>query len=75
MAGFKVKLSQTTADFTIKSGQGGSRIDALNDVNVTTTSANGSILVYDSKTDTYVQKDIFTYDDASNQYKVDGGSF
>ena len=67
-------LSNDSQNLTIKSDIGsGSRLDSLTDVNVSLTSANGSILVYDSSSDTYVQRDIISYDDSTSTYVVDAG--
>lgn len=72
----KVKFDSPSQSLTLKNqAAAGSRLDTLGDVNTTITSANGSILVYDSTTDTYVQRDILTYDVASGAYKMEGGSF
>jgi hypothetical protein len=73
---FKVQFDSPTDNFTLKNQVGaGTRIDSLADVDVTNTSANGSILVYDSSTDTYVQRDILTFDVDSGAFKLEGGSF
>lgn len=70
---FKVKFSAPTQDITLKNQVfSGSRIDQLGDVD-TSVQANGSILVYDSIQDIYVQKDVLTYDADSGAYKLDGG--
>lgn len=73
---FKVKFKQPTQDITLKNNvAGGSRLDTLGDVDTSVSQANGSILVYDSDSDTYVQRDILTFDVASGAYKLDGGDF
>jgi len=70
---FKVKFNRPTQDITLKNQVfSGNRLDQLGDVN-TTVQANGSILVYDSVLDTYVQQDVLTYDVESGAYKLDGG--
>ena len=71
---FKVKFSPPTQDLTLKNAVGsGARLDSLGDVNTTTSSANGSILVYNVNNDTYEQKDILTFDAESGAFKLDGG--
>lgn len=70
---FKVKFSSPTQDITLKNQvSSGSRIDQLGDVDAAV-SANGSILVYDNSTDTYVQRDILTFDQESGAFKLDAG--
>jgi len=71
---FKVKFSAPTQDITLKNqSTSGSRIDQLLDVDTSVTQANGSILVYDSVNDTYVQRDILTFDVETGAFKLDGG--
>jgi hypothetical protein len=71
---FKVKFAQPTQDITLKNQvTAGARLDTLQDVNASNSSANGSILVYDSSTDTYVQRDILTFDVDSGAFKLDAG--
>ena len=73
---FKVKFSKPTQDITLKNEiTAGHRLDTLIDVNTSVSQANGSILVYDAGSDTYVQRDILTYDIDSGAYKLDGGDF
>ena len=70
---FRVKFSKPTQDITLKNQvSSGSRLDQLGDVD-TSVQANGSILVYDSIQDIYVQRDVLTYDTDSGAYKLDGG--
>jgi hypothetical protein len=69
---FKVKFNPPTQNLTIKNTRTfGVRLDTLADVNPAS-SANGSILVYDASTDTYVQTDILTFDVQSGAFKLDG---
>lgn len=76
MANFKVSLTDTTPSFTLKTNAAAaSRLDTLGDVDTTVSQANGSIMVYNAKTDTYVQRDVITFDSAVNAFKMDGGSF
>jgi len=71
---FKVKFSPPTQSLTIKNNsQVGVRLDTLADVDPTNSSANGSILVYNSSTDTYVQRDILTFDVDTGAFKLDAG--
>jgi len=69
------KLTSGSNTLTLKNtGAGtGTRIDNLGDVDVTTSSANGSILVYNNTTDTYVQRDILSFDNDAGAFKLDGG--
>jgi len=72
---FKVKFDGPTQSLTLKNQVGsGNRIDSLTDVDTSVTEANGSILVYNASTDTYVQRDILTFDTDSGAFKLDGGS-
>lgn len=72
---FRVRFAGATQDITLRNQvTAGARLDTLADVN-TATSANGSILVYDNSTDTYVQRDILTFDNEDNAFKLDGGTF
>jgi len=74
--GFKVKFDKSPNEITLKNQiSSGTRIDNLNDVDVTGSQANGSILVYNSSTDTYIQRDILSFDRESGAFKLDGGSF
>jgi hypothetical protein len=71
---FKVTFSAPTQDITLKNQvTSGSRLDSLGDVDTSTSSASGSILVYNAATDTYVQRDILTFDADSGAFKLDGG--
>ena len=71
---FKVKFNAPTQDITLKNtSTQGSRLDTLGDVDTSVTQANGSILVYDNTTDTYVQRDILTFDIESGAFQLDGG--
>jgi len=69
------KLTSGTNTLTLKqqTTAGGSRLDSLTDVDTSVSSANGSILVYNNRTDTYVQRDILTFDAASGAFNLDGG--
>lgn len=71
---FKVKFSAPTQDLTLRNqATAGSRIDSLGDVDTSVSQANGSILVYNRDTDTYVQRDVLTYDQETGAFKLDGG--
>ena len=71
---FKVKFNSPTQDITLKNqSTQGSRLDTLGDVDTSVSQANGSILVYNSTTDTYVQRDILTFDVESGAFQLDGG--
>jgi hypothetical protein len=68
------KLTSGSNTLTLKSaGTSGNRLDSLSDVNTSNSSANGSILVYDNRTDTYVQRDILSFDVESGAFNLDGG--
>ncbi len=68
------KLTSGSNTLTLKSaGTSGNRLDSLSDVDATSSSANGSILVYDNRTDTYVQRDILSFDAESGAFNLDGG--
>jgi len=70
------KLTSGSNTLTLKnSGTSGNRLDALTDVDATNSSANGSILVYNSSTDTYIQRDVLTFDPDVGAFKLDGGRF
>lgn len=71
---FKVKFAQPTQDITLKNQvTAGARLDTLQDVDASNSSANGSILVYNASSDTYVQRDILTFDNDTNAFKIDAG--
>lgn len=71
---FKVKFSSPTQDVTLKNQvTSGSRLDSLGDVDTSVSQANGSILVYDADTDTYVQRAILTFDPESGAFNLDAG--
>jgi hypothetical protein len=73
---FSVKFDKPNQDYTLKNQTGaGTRIDNLADVDTSVSQANGSILVYNAATDTYVQRDILTYDTDTGAFKLEGGSF
>lgn len=73
---FKVKFDTPTQDLTLKNDiASGSRLDSLQDVNASASSANGSILVYDRATDTYVQRELFSFNDGDGTFKLNGGEF
>jgi hypothetical protein len=68
------KLTSGSNTLTLKSaGTSGNRLDSLSDVDATNSSANGSILVYNSRTDTYIQRDVLTFDNEAGAFKLDGG--
>jgi len=71
---FKVKFNAPTQDITLKNQvSSGSRLDTLGDVDTSVSQANGSILVYNADTDTYVQRDILSYNVDSGAFVLDGG--
>lgn len=71
---FKVTFQGASQAVTLKNQvTAGSRLDSLSDVNTSVSQANGSILVYDADTDTYVQRAILSFDAASGAFNLDGG--
>lgn len=71
---FKVKFSAPTQDVTLKNQvASGSRLDSLGDVDTSVSQANGSILVYNADTDTYVQRAILSFDPDSGAFNLDAG--
>lgn len=71
---FKVTFSAPTQDVTLKNQvASGSRLDSLGDVDTTVSQANGSILVYNADTDTYVQRAILSFDPDSGAFNLDAG--
>jgi hypothetical protein len=71
---FKVSFQGASQEVTLKNQVGsGSRLDSLSDVNTSVSQANGSILVYDADTDTYVQRAILSFDPESGAFNLDGG--
>lgn len=73
---FKVSFKGTSDNITLKNQiAAGSRLDSLIDVDTSVSQANGSILVYDVNTDTYVQRAILTFDVESGAFNLEGGSF
>jgi len=77
MANFKVKLTQTTPNFTIKNTTvSQSRLDKMSDIVETdATKEDGAVLVYKKMTDKYELKKILTWDEDHDNYKVNGGTF
>jgi len=74
--GFKVSFSGASEAVTLKNQIGsGSRLDSLLDVDTSVSQANGSILVYDVNTETFVQRAILTFDVESGAFNLEGGSF
>ena len=71
-----VRFNNAQSDVTLKNTTiPRNRLDQLSDVSEPDAAkSEGSILVYNSSTDTYVLKDILSYDAASGAYKLDGGS-
>lgn len=71
---FRVKFAGASQNIVLKNtALSGARLDNLIDVNTSVTQANGSILVYDADTDTYVQRAILSFDAASGAFNLDGG--
>jgi hypothetical protein len=76
MSNFKVKFSNSSTNLTLKNTTiTRNRLDQLSDVSEPDAAkTEGSILVYESSSDTYVLRDILSYDAESGAYKLDGGS-
>lgn len=53
----KVVFNPESESLVLKNSLSGTRLDALSDVDTSTSTANGSVLVYDNSTDNYVQRD------------------
>ena len=71
----KVAFKGATDTITLQNQVAGNRLDNLVDVDTTVSQANGSILVYDQASDTYVQRPILQFDPAENVFRFEGGSF
>jgi hypothetical protein len=73
---FKVKFDNPTDNLILKNDvSAGGRIEVLGDVNLTATSADGSILVYDKGTNTYVRRDIIQFNSGVGTWTINGGEF
>lgn len=70
-----VRFNNAQSDVTLKNTTiPRNRLDQLSDVSEPDAAkTEGAILVYNSSSDTYVLKDILTYDNNSQAYKLDGG--
>ncbi len=87
MANFKVTLTQTTPDFTLKKKPAVSNINVsrttspqnLTQMEDTVTEAvnkeDGAVLVYRKSSSRYELKKILTWDADADNYKVNGGTF
>ena len=71
----KVVFKGATDTIILENQVAGNRLDNLVDVDTTVSQANGSILVYDQASDTYVQRPILQFDPAENVFRFEGGSF
>lgn len=76
MSNFKVKLSPPTQDFVLKNTTvTQTRLDRLNDVvEEDSAKVDGAVLIYHASSDTYVLRDILTYDEDTGAFRMDGGS-
>jgi hypothetical protein len=73
---FKVKFDNPTDNLILKNDvSAGGRIEVLGDVNLTATSADGSILVYDKGNNTYVRRDIIQFNSGVGTWTINGGEF
>jgi uncharacterized protein YdbL (DUF1318 family) len=87
MANFKVTLTQTTPDFTLKKKPAVSNINVsrttspqnLTQMEDTVTEAvnkeDGAVLVYRKSSGKYELKKVLTWDADADNYKVNGGTF
>lgn len=73
---FGVSVNDSNKSYTLKNTTvTTNRLDKLTDVNeVDAARISGALLVYDAPTDTYILRDLLTYDEISNTIKLDGGS-
>jgi hypothetical protein len=73
---FKVKFDNPTDNLILKNDvSAGGRIEVLGDVNLTATSADGSILVYDKGTNTYIRRDLIQFNGDVGTWTINGGEF
>lgn len=77
MAGFTVKLTPPNQSITLKNTTiAANRLDQLTDVSEQDAAkVNGSLLVYNASTDTYVLTPFLAYDAATDTYTFNGGGF
>jgi hypothetical protein len=73
----RATLSQTAQNLTVRSGTAKTqRLDALTDVlELPEHRVDGAILVYDADSDRYVLRDVLTFDNEGQAFKLDGGAF
>lgn len=74
---FKVKFSPPTQDLTLKNTTiSPTRISNLTDVSLPIQEkVDGAVLIYSPSTETFVLRQAFRYDAATQTYRLDGGSF
>ncbi len=74
---FKVKFAQPTQDLTLKNTTiSPTRISNLTDVLLPLQEKQeGAILIYSPSDETFVLRQAFRYDAATQTYRLDGGSF
>jgi len=72
---FKVKLSSSTPNLTLKSTGAATTAGSLSDIDTTTAEAAtaGATFVYDSNSGTYKAEKVFDYD--GSEVTLKGGSF
>jgi hypothetical protein len=75
--GFKVTMTPKNQSITLKNTTiSQSRLDQLNDVvEEDDAKLNGSLLVYQASTDTYVLRRVLNYDATTDTYTFNGGGF
>ena len=87
MSNFKVTLTQTTPDFTLKEKTATRNINVSKSASPTSlgqmedtvseagSQEDGAVLVYKKLTGKYELKKILTWDEDADNYKVNGGEF
>ena len=87
MSNFKVTLTQTTPDFTLKEKPATRNINVSKSASPTSlgqmedtvseagSQEDGAVLVYKKLTGKYELKKILTWDEDADNYKVNGGEF
>ena len=87
MSNFKVTLTQTTPDFTLKEKPATNNINVSRSASPTSlgqmedtvseagSQEDGAVLVYKKASGKYELKKILTWDEDADNYKVNGGEF
>lgn len=74
---FKIKFSPPTQNLTLKNTTVvQNRLDRMLDVSEPDGGkVTGALLVYDAPSDNYILRDVLTYDEESDAFKLNGGEF